>query len=117
MDVDAAEPRQRQQPRRQDQAVGGDDDRLGRGGEQRRPRRRGIVGEAAVEAQAARLRDRQAMREGERLDRRGLGLHAPAGGPVGLAEHERDLVAGGMQPLQADAREFRRARERQSHRR
>ena len=116
MDVDAAEPRQREQPRRQDQAVGGDDDRLGRGGDERRPRRRGVVGEAAVEAQPPRLRHRQAVRERERLDRRRLDLHAAAGGPVGLAEHERDLVAGGVQPLQPDAREFRRAGEREAHR-
>ena len=107
--------RQRQQPGRQDQAVGGDDDRLGRGGGERRLRRRRLVGEAAVEAQAARLGERQSVLEGERLHRRGLGLHAAAGRTVRLAEHEHDLVPGGVQPLQRDAGEFRRAGERQTH--
>ena len=100
---------------RQDQAVGGDDHHVGRGRRSASRAGGGIVGEAAVEAQAARLRDGDAVLERERLHRRRHELHAATGRPVGLAHHERDLEAGRVDAGQRDARELRRAGEDDAH--
>ena len=115
VDVDAALRRQRQQPGRQDEAVGGHHQRLRRRLLQRSLRGAGIVGELAVQAQAARLRQRQAMVQRPLLDRRSLQLEAAAGRAVGLGQHQRQLVAGLVQRLQRCAREFRRAGKGQLH--
>ena len=115
VNVQAAVTRQREQPRRQDQPVGGDDDHLGRGGTEQRLGGAGVVGELAVEAQAARLRDRDPVRERERLHRRGQQLHAAPGGPVGLGQDERDLEPGRVQARQGDAREIGSAGKGESH--
>ena len=69
MDVEAAERRHLEQPRRQDEAVGGNDDGSGRRVEECVACCSGIVGEAAVEAQATGLGDRYAARQSQRLDR------------------------------------------------
>ena len=115
MDVEAAVARQREQPRRQDEAVGGDDDHVGRRGDERLPGRCRIVGEAAVQTQTARLADGDRVLEGKRLDRRRRDLHAAAGGSIGLGEDERDVEARGVQPGERDARELRRSGEGESH--
>jgi hypothetical protein len=71
--------------------------------------------ELAVEAKAPGLGDGDAVLERERLHRRGRDLHAAPGGPIGLAQDERDVEAGSVQPGERDAREFRRSGKGESH--
>ena len=49
------------------------------------------------------------MLHGQLLDGRGLQFHAPAGGAVGLGQHQGHLETRGEQALERDTREFRRA--------
>ena len=83
-------------PRRQDQAVGGHHHaRRARAACKRRARRARVVGELAVQPQAARLRPAAVpCSQRELLDRRGLQLQAAAGRAVGLGQHQRHVVAG-----------------------
>ncbi len=96
VDVQAAQSRQRQHPFGQDQAVGGHHQHVRACRVQRGAARRGLVRKLAVQAQAARLRDRNAQVERQLLDRRRRQLHAAAGRAVGLGEHQRYVVAGGV---------------------
>ena len=71
VDVEAAAARGSvQHPRRQDQAVGGDHQHVGRAPRAAPPAPPRHRRRTAVQAQPARLRHRQAVLEGERLDRR-----------------------------------------------
>jgi hypothetical protein len=117
VDVQAAQARQVQHPLRQDQAVGGDHQHVGPRGVQRGAAGFGLVRELAVQPQAARLGHRRAELEGQLLDRRRRQLHAPAGGTVGLGQHQRHDVARRMDRRQRDRRELRRAgkRDAQAH--
>ena len=105
-----------EEPGRQDEAVGGDDDGIGQNGRQGGARRLCVVGEATVQAQAARLQHLDAALDGERLHRRRQRLHAATGRPIGLAQDANDLEAGADDPFEGDPGEFRRARERQPQR-
>ena len=55
------------------------------------------------------------MRQRHGFYRAGLELHAAAGGPVRLGQHQGDVVSGGDQGLQRGGREFRRTGEDQTH--
>ncbi len=111
VDVQAAQARQVQHPLRQDQSIGRDHQHVRAGAVQRGAAGLGFLGELAVQAQAARLRHREAQFQRKLLDRRRAQLHAAPGRAVGLGEHERDSVAGGVDRLQRDRGEFRRSRE------
>ena len=108
VDVETSQSRRVQHPLRQDQAVRGDDHRVGVCGADRGARRGGLVGELAIQAQAAWLCDRQAVRQRAQLDRRGLQLHAAPRRAVRLAQHQWNLKPGREQPFQRHAGELRR---------
>ena len=118
MNVQTTQGRRVQHPLRQDQTVGGDDhglcaigDGLVDGGFacQR------FVGKFAIQTQAARLGDGDVVFDRELLDGRGLQFHATARRPVGLAEDQGDLMAGGDQLLHRHPRKLRRAGEDKLH--
>jgi hypothetical protein len=116
VNVEAAKPGQFEHPLRQDQPVGGDHHQVGPGGFERGARLLRVVRVLAIEPQAARLGHVDAVFDGESLHRRSLQLQAAAGGPVRLREHQRNREAGGMQPLERRAGEFRRSGKDDAHR-
>ena len=115
VDVQAAQARQSQYPLRQDQAVGGHHHHVGRGGIKRFPGGRGGVGELAVQAQAARLGQRQPQVQSQPFDRRRMQLQAASSGPIGLGQHQGDRESGRMQRSQRRGREIRRAGKNNPH--
>lgn len=115
MDVQAAEPGLVQHPLRQDQAVGRDHHGIGPGRFQGGARGGSILGVLAVQPQPARLRHGNAVGQRALLDGGRLQLHAPAGGAVGLGEHEGNFGARGEQAFQGHPGELGRARENDLH--
>jgi hypothetical protein len=98
MNVERAMRRDLERAWRQEQAVGGNNQRLGlRGGQ---ACQRGIV------LQALRLSECQPVLAGQLLHRTPGQPQATAGGAVGLRQHQRDLVSRGKQRLQRAGREF-----------
>jgi hypothetical protein len=95
--------RRGQDGRRQDEPVGGNDHGV------RLQRAQSLMGLRL--AQRRRLVYIEALPFGEHLDRARRGVHAAAGGPVGLREDERDIVPGRDQPGEGAFSECRRAGE------
>ena len=116
MDVQAAQAKPIEYPLRQDQAVGGDDHRIGLGRIEGQLRRNRVIRVPAIEPEAARLDHCDAMAERKLLDRGRLQLQAPPGWPVGLRQDQRNDQAGGVQALRRDHGELRRASENDTHR-
>lgn len=87
MDVQRTVRRYRKHARRQQQAVGRDDQRFRLRGAQ--PRKRGLI------LERRRLEDLEPALEGKPLDGARGGTQAATGWTVWLREHQRDLVAGG----------------------
>jgi hypothetical protein len=104
-----------QHPLRQDQPVSGDHHGVGLCGVYGLARRCRVCRVFAIEPQAARLGHCDAVRLRKLLHRRGLQLHATTGGSIGLGQHQRDLMAGGMQLLQRRVSKCRRTGENNFH--
>ena len=115
VDVQAAVARQIEHPLRQDQAVGGHHHRIGARRDKQIMGQARVLGVLAIPAQAARLRERQAMALRALLDGRSLQLHAAPGRAIGLGQHQRHFMPRIDQGLQRHPRELRRARENDAH--
>ena len=111
VDVEALQARGVQHPLRQNQPVGRhhasiccccSDGNLGGGG---------VFGVLAVQAQAARLGDRDAVLQRQLFDGGGLQLHAAPGRAVRLGQHQGHFKPRGQQVGQGDAGELRGAGE------
>ena len=74
MDVEAAEPRGREHPGGEDQAVGGNDQHVQGGSVDCCLRLARVFRKAAVQTQAARLKNRDSVRERQLFDRAGSEL-------------------------------------------
>jgi hypothetical protein len=100
MNVQTAQARQFQHPRRQQQPVRRDDDHI------RVYRGQGlacalrVVGELAIHTQAARLLDTDALFVGIDFHRAGVKLHAASGGPIRLSEHQHNFEFSGPHTTQ-----------------
>ena len=106
VNVQATQTRPIEHPLRQDQAVGRHHHAVCAAGQQRFAGCGGVFGILAVEAQAARLADCDALVEGDLLDRRGLQLHATSSRAIGLRQHQRHLETRIQQALQGNGGEF-----------
>ena len=104
MDVQRALRRGLEQRRRQEQAVGGDDQRVRLRGHAPRSASCGVLS-------AQRLEHGEPALRREMLDRARRRSHAAAGRPVGLRQNERDVVAGVQQARQRARGELGRAGE------
>ena len=85
--IDAAKPRQSEHPRRNDAAVGDDDDRVGRDGFKLRAK-------LGVVADLFGLRDGMPAASAACFTGGAVSCWLAAHGAVGLRDHQRDLVAG-----------------------
>ena len=115
MNVQTPLGRQGQHPVGQDQAVSGHHHGLGTAGMQQVAGLLGVLRVAAVQAQAARLRDGDVVFQGQLLDGRRLQLQTAAGRAVGLGEHQDHPMTRCQQRGQGLAREHRRASKHEPH--
>src|SRR4051794_36934475 len=109
MDVQAAHRRQVQQPAWQELAKRCHYQHLRLCEPQRLACSRGVAWVLAVETEASRLRNRNAVLQGIRLDGRRLQAKTPTRRPIRLSQDERNLETGGDDLLQCRTRELRRA--------
>ncbi len=116
VDIQAAAGRQVQHPLRQDQPIGRDHHDIRRDGQQLVARLGGFVGVAPVQAQAARLRDRNAGGQRRLLDQAGRELEPAPGRAVGLRQDQRNRMAGRQDGFQRKAGKIGRTSKNNAHR-
>ena len=107
MNIDTAVGRHVEYGLRQDEAIGGDDHRLG-------ARSADSLLHKGI-SQCRRLKYLEPRRVGQFLDRRGSQSHPAPGGPIRLRQHQHHLVASSQDLPQGQRSEFRRTREDQPH--
>ena len=108
MDVEATPARRVQHPLRKNQAIGRHHHHIALRSHDGCLRASSLLGILAIQSQAARLCQGNAMCLRQLFDRRCLELHAPSGGSVRLGEYQRHRETGIEQSLQGNARKIRR---------